>query len=267
MLRYPTCSLTTNHSDHFEGKCRFNANILTQDCSAQLKWFQTALAAVPSTDWLIVVAHHPVDEMDVEDFTAALKARGFDLYLNGHAHTLSQYSIDGGGAYITSGAGALVHTHDQDPTTPGRTLTYQKVEGQSGHTFTNPFNHTYKTIFNKKAAGFTAHSFSNDYQTLTSDFIDYSGAVLHSFSVTRGQTPSPSPSPSPTPPPPGPTGTKCCHIHDAHCSTGDVCCRENCDTPSAGCSYKSASSCSHYGKSHRCELANGLCTVRHADGH
>lgn len=264
--RYPTCSLTTNHSDHFEGKCRFNTNILTQDCSAQLQWFKTTLAAVPSTDWLIVVAHHPVDEMDVEDFTSALQARGFDLFLNGHAHTLSQYIIDGGGAYITSGAGALVHTSDQDPTTPGRISTYKKVEGHSGTSIVNQFNHTYKTVFNKKVAGFTAHTFSSDYQTLTSDFIDNTGAVLHSFSVTRGATPSP-PQPSPPPPPSPHTGKQCCHVHDTSCSPGDICCRQSCDTPSAECSYKTAATCDHYGQAHHCKFASGLCTVRAAGGH
>lgn len=260
LLRYPTCSLTTNHSDHFEGKCRFNANILTQDCTAQLKWFKATLAAVPATDWLVVVSHHPVDEMDVEDFTAALQARGFDLFLNGHAHTLSQYIIDGGGAYITSGAGALVHTNDQDPTTPASVSTHLKVEGQVGTSIVNPFNHTYKTIFNKKVAGFTAHTFSDDYKTLTSDFIDNAGVVLHSFTVTRGQAPSPPP-PSPTPPQTG----ICCHSHVTNCTAGDVCCKENCNTPSAECSYKTASTCSRYGGA-RCEFVGGLCTVRPTDG-
>ena len=33
---------------------------------------------------------------------------GFDLYLNGHVHTLTQYTLDGKGAYVTSGAGAMV---------------------------------------------------------------------------------------------------------------------------------------------------------------
>ena len=109
---YPTCSLSGGHDD-FEGTCHFNANILSQDCGAQLSWFKTQLAAVPKDDWLILVGHHPLDEFDVEDFVSAAEARGFDLYLNGHAHTLTHYMVDGSAKYVTSGAGALVMTYDQ----------------------------------------------------------------------------------------------------------------------------------------------------------
>ena len=42
-----------------------------------------------------------------------MQNHGFDLYLNGHAHTMSQYTIDGAGAYVTSGAGAMVATSQE----------------------------------------------------------------------------------------------------------------------------------------------------------
>ena len=66
--QYPTCSLSGG-TDPFEGTCEFNKNILTQDCSAQLGWFKSALGAVPKTDWLIIVGHHPLDELDVRHAT------------------------------------------------------------------------------------------------------------------------------------------------------------------------------------------------------
>ena len=59
---------------------------------------------------MIVVGHHPADEIDVQDFTTAMQEHGFDLYLNGHAHTLTHYAVDGNDAYVTTGAGAMVDT-------------------------------------------------------------------------------------------------------------------------------------------------------------
>jgi hypothetical protein len=68
---------------------------MTQSCDDQYTWFQQQLKAVPADDWLIVVGHHPADEMDVHDFVTPMTARGFSLYVNGHAHTLTQYAING----------------------------------------------------------------------------------------------------------------------------------------------------------------------------
>jgi tartrate-resistant acid phosphatase type 5 len=62
---FPTCSPIE------EGPCHFHENILSQDCSTQFTWFKSALAAVPKSDWLIVVGHHPADEIDVEDVRVA----------------------------------------------------------------------------------------------------------------------------------------------------------------------------------------------------
>ena len=141
---------------------------------------QAALAAIPSGDWKIVVGHHAADEIDVEDFTSAIQAAGFDIYLNGHAHTLSQYTIDGTGAYVTSGAGAMVATSDQ---------AHAKVAPKlAGEDILAPptSSHSYQTVFNDKIAGFTIHTFSDDLTQLTTDYISYAGDTLHSFTVTRG---------------------------------------------------------------------------------
>lgn len=88
---YPTCSLSGG-SDEFEGKCLFHQQILGQDCTAQYSWFQKQMESVNKDDWLIIVAHHPADDIDAEDFSSVLQQHGFDIFLNGHTHALSQYS-------------------------------------------------------------------------------------------------------------------------------------------------------------------------------
>ena len=188
---FPTCAPVD------EGPCKFHQNILSQDCSTQFSWFKQALAAVPTGDWLIVVGHHPIDEVDVEDFTSALQARGFDLYLNGHVHTLTQYTLNGKGAYVTSGAGAMIYTQDQHGSVAATKLAGGNL---SMHVSTG---HTYETVWNQKVAGFTLHTFSADYQSLKTDYVTYTGAIVNSFTVTKGSTPPP---PPPPPPPPSSCG-------------------------------------------------------------
>lgn len=208
----PTCSpLATN--DDFEGKCDFHANIMTQSCDAQYTWFQRTLNAVPKDDWLIVVGHHPADEINVKDFTSLMQKRGFSMYFNGHAHTLTQYQVDGSGAYVTSGAGSLVDTPDQTGELMKRKLAgdavilmneaadgsyqpmsaYESWYGGVGQKYASRYSrtkskHTYSTIWNKKVAGFTLSTFSSDFQSLTTKFISYDGTVIHQFtSLKNGQ--------------------------------------------------------------------------------
>lgn len=188
--QYPTCSPGATDDD-FEGECNFHANILTQSCDDQYAWFLKELAAVPADDWLVVVGHHPIDEVNVFDYTAALQKRGFSIYLNGHAHTLTQYTIDGGGAYVTSGAGSLVDTPDQqhehiaakvrgesEPVLDGRSTLADTDNSAMG---ARRNNHTYQTVFNMKVAGFTTHTFNADASVLTTAFVSYTGEEVHSF--------------------------------------------------------------------------------------
>lgn len=196
---YPTCSLDSTNDD-FEGPCHFHDNILTQNCSAQFEWLKSTLSSIPTTDWLIVVGHHPIDEVDVEDFTSVLQARGFSLYLNGHAHTMTQYLIDNSGAYITTGAGAMVNTVDQShPITSikvqggdvsledWKQFRQSKLAAINGKSATAPnyLGHSYTTLFNSKTAGFTTHTFSEDFTTLTTNFVSYTGTILRSFTVNK----------------------------------------------------------------------------------
>jgi hypothetical protein len=43
-------------------------------------------------------------------------------------------------------------------------------------------------VWNQKVAGFTRHSFSEDLSSLTTDFVDSSGATVHTFTVQKGES-------------------------------------------------------------------------------
>lgn len=186
---YPTCSLSGG-SDDFEGPCTFNTNVLSQDCSAQASWLKGTIAGVPKDDWLFVVGHHPADEINVEDMTTIIETRQPDLYLNGHTHSLSHYLVDGRGAYVTSGAGSLVMTGDQQlGTSPAKDRSFYKANGIDANMSTTPYGagHTYQSKFNAKVTGFTQHIFSADLKTLMTQFIGKDSSVLYSFNISKGQ--------------------------------------------------------------------------------
>jgi hypothetical protein len=258
--QYPTCSLSSGDDD-YEGKCGFHENIMTQSCDTQFAWFKAQLAKVPKDDWLIISGHHAADEIDVLDFTGTMQDHGFDLYLNGHAHTLSHYSVDGDGAYVTSGAGAMVNTEDQKaPHIIAKTSGQAEVQGRIS-------THKYQTIWNQKVPGFTTHTFSADYKTLKTEFVTFKGDVPHSFTVTKGVAPAPTPPSKPTPSPgpskptpsPGPS-TGCCHYSDASCTAGEVCCKSSCNDPT-NCSYTETGCSGEYGMIHHCKWEASKCVV------
>jgi acid phosphatase len=262
---YPTCSITSSDDD-FEGPCKFHENIIATDCSAQFTWFKKALAAVPSGDWLIVVGHHPIDEVDVEDFTTALQnAGGADLYFNGHTHTLTQYTIDNAGGYITSGAGACVAVTSEEVEEPSEYLhddTKQPMHPRSiaqlqGKDYAGA-THSYQTVWNNKVAGYTSHTFSDDLTTLRTDFMGVNGAVLHSFTVTKRERVV-SDDTSADDSAPAPEGA-CCHYDDASCASGDTCCTSGCDDP-ATCSYTESGCLGSYGQIHQCSWTGNTCLV------
>lgn len=223
--KYPTCSPSAGDDD-FEGSCNFHANVMTQDCGKQYNWLQSKLNAVPASDWLIIVAHHPAHEIDVLDFTSAIQKRGFSLYLNGHVHTLAQYTVDNKGAYVTTGAGSMAKTVDQTSRLTamqleGRNIdeadiedfmreanvereafrTSLDVNGEEGgdnaavHTewwryryTSGAKKHTYQSVWNQANAGFTLHTFNSDFTQLRTDYISTANTILHSFTVARNGT-------------------------------------------------------------------------------
>lgn len=101
-------------------------------CAAcRYTWLKNLLPTIPAADWKFVIGHHVANEVDVEDLIGLIEAvRNFtfcvclatdssqltvrpivplqakvDMYLNGHAHTLTQYTVDGTMPAITTGAG------------------------------------------------------------------------------------------------------------------------------------------------------------------
>ena len=116
------------------------------------------MQAVPSSDWLVISGHHPIDEVDVLDFTSLIQKYPHffiyelleailllyflnvrypvNLYMNGHAHSLTQYTIDNKGAYITTGAGSLVNTASQSfEHTAAKVQGVASLLSSSGHSY------------------------------------------------------------------------------------------------------------------------------------
>lgn len=159
---------------------------MSQDCSDQYDWLSQQLDEVPADDWLIVVGHHPLDEVDVKDFTSLVQKHGFSIYLNGHTHALIQYTVDNAGIYITSGSGALVNTPDQEsPITA--------LKHQGGNVSNNLLkdgvmvstSHSYQTVYYNKIAGFTQHIFNDDFTALTTNFIAYNGTTIRTITTDK----------------------------------------------------------------------------------
>mmetsp|Transcript_4145 Transcript_4145/g.10484 ORF Transcript_4145/g.10484 Transcript_4145/m.10484 type:complete len:443 (+) Transcript_4145:18-1346(+) len=265
--QYPTCSISSTNDD-FEGKCEFHDNIIAQDCETQFNWFTQQLSSVPADDWLIVVGHHPADEMDVYDFVTPMVNRGFALYVNGHAHTLTQYAINTQSNYITTGAGAMVISFEKNPrdpfTHPAANRTYRKEEGLPLDR--NVHEQGYTVVWNSRVSGFTAHTLSDDNTQLSTNYYDTHGQIIHTFVVDKkGNVIGPSPGPPPVPPnpsPPPPSGT-CCFYGDKTCTAGQTCCKSECHDASS-CSYSQSSCNDHYGQAHHCTWTGTNCIVGNA---
>jgi hypothetical protein len=181
---HPTCS-PLNTDDDFEGACLFHDHIITQSCTDQYEWLKKTLEEIPKDDWIIVTGHHAADEIDDEPITQAFVDHGFSIYLNGHSHFLNQYTLNGKGAWLTTGAGSLTPTADQQDS-----VTEAKLEGvdidvngnnvvTGEHIGQGGFEH--KTIFKAKIAGFTLHTWNDDFSALKTEFIADNGEVLHAF--------------------------------------------------------------------------------------
>jgi hypothetical protein len=216
---------------------------------------------IPADDWKIAVSHAPFDELDVEDLTSVLQSAKFDMYLNGHVHNLAQYSLDtDGGTYIQSGAGCMVEIKatlklmEEHP----ETFVDKHAEYRANVTVTG-VGHSYKSVWENKIAGFTTHTFSSDFATLTTTFVDNNGNKIHTVTTTRGAPAPPAPGPPAPGPTPRPTG-KCCWSHSTTCSTGDMCCKSSCTAPSSSCSYTKRGCSGSFGQKHHCQWDNSTST-------
>jgi tartrate-resistant acid phosphatase type 5 len=155
---FPTCGPEP-------GVCKFHDNILTQNCSTQLQWFENILNNISDNEWTIVVGHHPASEINTCDFQSLLSTKKVHLYINGHVHSLQQYSVDGQEKYITTGAASMVMP---------RSLSIN-------HDIL--IRNNVKLLFNKLDTGYTSHTIIDN--TLTTNFWSITGNIIHSFQVKK----------------------------------------------------------------------------------
>lgn len=141
----------------------FHNNIMTQSCGDQYQWLKGILADLESThEWVIVVGHHPIDQVDVKDFQSLLGGSPMSVYLTGHLHRLRSFTYDGHPhqSHILSGAGCMI---------------------KNDAIFSNHSLYGEKSVdFEAEVAGFTKHTFVSDFQKLRTDFIDKHGQILYS---------------------------------------------------------------------------------------
>ena len=170
--QYPDCS-------PIDEPCRFNENILSQDCDAQLTWARQTLDNITATatarEWVFVVGHHKAEEINVADFqTTFLDDPRVHLYLNGHKHNLEHYEINGKAKYMTTGAGGMVLIGEQAE------AQHDTAAAAAAATTGNV-----KSIWSKVITGFTSHTFTNNGTTLITKFWDTKSLKipLHQFSI------------------------------------------------------------------------------------
>jgi len=164
----------------------FHENIINQTCTPQLEWFKDQLSQVPEDDWLFVMGHHPIEQVDVEDFLTPLQDANIDLYLCGHEHLLRQYTLnDGPTHYVVSGAGCMIHLDSIDKAaqrTAQVAARHKRLTEMRSGLSVEP-----DKVWEGSYAGFTIHTFSDDLQTLTTTFYDNNVKHLHDFNTTKQQ--------------------------------------------------------------------------------
>ncbi len=168
-IRYPTCA-------PMQGECLFHENIIAQDCTSQLEWFNNTLSNIPPDEWVFVIGHHKADEIDTEDFQTLLDSNRVHLYLNGHNHNLEHYSINDQAKYMTTGAGGMVIIGANGHTNV-------KLHGESSE-FKHRNNY-FKSIWSKIITGFSSHTFFDYGTKVKTDFWDVNQNILYSFTITR----------------------------------------------------------------------------------
>jgi tartrate-resistant acid phosphatase type 5 len=166
-VQFPTCAPA-------QGECFFHENIIAQDCTSQLSWFNNTLSNISPDEWVFVIGHHKADEINTEDFQTLLDSNRVHLYLNGHNHNLDHYSINDQKKYMTTGAGGMV------------------LIGANGHSNVKLHDdkkphkkNNAKSIWSKIITGFSSHTFFDDGTTVKTDFWNINQTILYSFNITK----------------------------------------------------------------------------------
>lgn len=140
---------------------RIHENVLTQDVSAQLAWFKTALGA-SRAQWRVVFGHHPIysggehgDQPElIERVLPLLQEHDVHAYFNGHDHDLQHLVTDKINLFCT-GAGSKVR--------PTKKIEYTRFAGSR--------------------SGFTTVALGPDKMDV--GMIDWQGRVLYTTSFAR----------------------------------------------------------------------------------
>eukprot|EP01062_Namystynia_karyoxenos_P043529 TRINITY_DN318_c0_g2_i1.p1 TRINITY_DN318_c0_g2~~TRINITY_DN318_c0_g2_i1.p1 ORF type:complete len:367 (+),score=140.79 TRINITY_DN318_c0_g2_i1:94-1101(+) len=132
----------------------------------QLTWLKGVLSG-SSADWKVVMGHFPVHSCTkgehgdtpslIKNLAPVLEQGGAIAYFSGHDHIM-QHIVDNKVHYIGSGAGARKHS--------GVNTGYQGLQG-----------------YVEGAYGFSVHTATKT--TLTTQFVDDTGAVKYSFNITK----------------------------------------------------------------------------------
>jgi hypothetical protein len=233
--------------------CTFHQNVVAQSCQKQATWLQNLVPTLPADDWKIVMIHAPAPDIDEVDLTAIIQQAGFDLYLNGHVHLMAHYTIDGAGTYITSGGGCMVRV-PQDELAKKLKEPQPKL-GETSCPHNTRYKHSCELVYQQTIGGYTTHTFSDDYKTLSTFLYDYAGNLLHTAVVNKGSGPGPSPTNPPSASNSGSGSSSCCYYSDTSCRAGETCCNEH------GSSYGQWACQGADGQKHNCVWSDGTCVV------
>jgi hypothetical protein len=193
------CELVFSSCDLKDKVCHFHDNIISQNCTKQYIWFQKKLRSIPRNEWIIVVGHHPIDEINgIEDFKTLIDGPYVDLYINGHIHGFEHYktsNVNSGyrnanNKYVTNGAASMLklsdnidkYYYDEELGIHFYLSTPEYPWNNDANGETNKIGGR-KIIWREKTPGFTAHYITE--QSLTTYFIDIYGNVLYNFNVSN----------------------------------------------------------------------------------
>ena len=241
--------------------CTFHQNVIKQNCSKQLEWLNALMPTIPQDDWKILMVHAPASDLDVEDFVAPFQQYNFELFINGHVHLMAHYQMDNQGTYITTGAACMVRIDQEEAKKMDHIPAHQQVLAKAGGNSCggrNPW-HSCSIVYQRTIAGYSSHTFNDDFTQLTTYLWDYQGNLLHSTTTTKGGSPAPNP-PGPNPNPPGPNTPSppsgaCCHYAASSCTKGETCCSDE------DKSYKEYECVHGVGKKHHCIWTGSTCIV------
>jgi hypothetical protein len=251
--------------------CTFHENVIKQSCSAQLTWMNSIIPSIPADDWKIVMIHAPAGDINEVDLITPLQQAKFDLYINGHVHLLSHYTMDNAGTYITTGAACMVRVPaaqaEKKINIPEAKWTPSSCPSSSSN------GHSCQIVWEQTIAGYTTHSFSSDFSELSTFIYDYDGNLLHTAVIQKGGGSGSGSGSLPTSPPTSPpsgsssagsatsapssssSSGSCCYYSTSSCHSGMTCCSES------GESYKESTCKGADGKRHHCEWTGSSCVV------